>query len=70
MKVFCTAFVYLQLIFLRKEIGKKLLTQSCSQFHQHFTYKFFVRMLYRQLFSSYMYVVNAAETTLVQKICT
>jgi len=43
---------------------------SCSQFHQRFTYKFFVRTLFRQLFSSYMYVEKAAKTTFVQKICT
>jgi len=40
-----------------------------SQFHQHFTYKFFVRMLFWQLFFSYMYVEKAAETMLVRKIC-
>jgi hypothetical protein len=33
-------------------LGKEL---RC-QFHQHFTDKFFVQMLFRQLFSSYMYV--------------
>jgi len=32
-------------------------------------YKFFVRTLFWQLFSSYMYVEKAAETTFVQKIC-
>jgi len=30
-------------------------------------YKFFVRMLFWQLFSSYMYVEKAAETTFIQK---
>ncbi len=38
---------------------------SCRQFHQHLTRKFFVQMLFRQLFSSYMYVVKAAEMTLL-----
>jgi len=32
-------------------------------------YEFFVPMLFWQLFSSYMYIVNAAETTFVQKNC-
>jgi len=31
---------------------------------------FFEQMSFRQLFSSYMYVVKAAETTYVRKICT
>jgi len=35
----------------------------------NFTYKFFVQILFQQLFSSYMYVVKAAETMFVQKIC-
>ena len=37
-----------------------------------FTYEFFVRTSYQQLFSSYMYVVlvKAAKTTFVQKNCT
>ncbi len=39
-----------------------------SQFHQHFTYEFFVQTLFRQLFSSNMYVEKAAETTIVRKI--
>jgi len=34
------------------------------QFHQHFTYEFFLQMLFRQLFFSYMYVKSC------QKICT
>ncbi len=45
-------------------------TCSCRQFHQHFTYEFFVRMLFWQLFSSYMYIEKAAKTTFIQKICT
>jgi len=40
---------------------------SSSQFHQHFTDEFFVRTLFWQLFSSYMYVVKAAKTTFGQK---
>ncbi len=40
---------------------------TSSQFHQHFTYEFFVRTLFRQLFSSYMYVEKAAATLFVQK---
>jgi len=40
---------------------------TSSQFHQHFTYEFFVRTLFRQLFSSYMYVEKAAATSFVQK---
>jgi len=32
--------------------------------------KFFVRMSFQQLFSIYVYVVKAAETTFVQKIRT
>jgi len=31
---------------------------------------FFVQTLFWQLFSSYMYLLKAAETTIVQKICT
>ncbi len=38
-----------------------------SQFHQHFTYKVFVRISFWQLFCSYMYVVKAAKTTFVRK---
>ena len=41
---------------------------SCSQFHQHFMYNFFVQMLLRQLFSSYMYVEEAAKMMFIQKI--
>jgi len=43
---------------------------GCGQFHQHFTYKFFVRMFFWQLFSSYMYVEKAAQMMFIQKICT
>jgi len=32
-------------------------------------YKYFARTLFRQLFSSYMYVEKAAETTFIRKIC-
>ncbi len=38
---------------------------TCSQIHQHFTYKFFVGMLFWQLFSSYVYIEKAAEKTFV-----
>jgi len=37
------------------------------QFHQCFTRKFFIRTLFRLLFSSYMYIVKAARSTFVQK---
>ncbi len=39
-----------------------------SQYHQHFTYEFFVPMLFWQLFSSYMYIEKAAEMTFIRKI--
>ncbi len=42
---------------------------SCSQFHQHFTYNFFVRTLFQQLFSCYMYLEKAGKMTFVWKIC-
>ncbi len=38
-----------------------------AQFHQHFTYEFFVRTLFWQLFSSYMSIEKAAKTMCVQK---
>jgi len=40
------------------------------QFHQQWTYKFFVQTLFWQLFSSYMYIVKDAEMTFVQKFWT
>jgi len=40
---------------------------SRCQFHQRYTGEVFVHTLFRQLFSSYMYVVKAAKMTLVQK---
>jgi hypothetical protein len=44
---------------------------SCSQFHQHFTYAFFVRTLFGQLFLKlHHYVEKAAKMTFVPKICT
>jgi len=43
---------------------------SSSQFHQHFLYKFFVQTLFWQLFSSYMYIEKAVETTFIRNICT
>ncbi len=49
---------------------KELKWTNCSQFHQHFTYKFFVWTLFQQIFSSYMYIEKAAETMFVRKICT
>ncbi len=36
------------------------------QFHQHFTYKFFIQTSFWQLFSSYMYIEKAAKTTLYE----
>ncbi len=42
--------------------------KSSCQFHQHFMCKFFVRMLFWQLFSSYMNVEKAAKTTFIQKM--
>ncbi len=39
-------------------------------FHQRYTYKFYVRILFQQLFSSYAYVEKAAKMTFVRKICT
>ncbi len=53
----------------RRAWGRKFGHNFYSQFHQHFTHKFFVQMLFQQLFSSYMYVVKAAKTTFVRKIC-
>jgi len=41
-----------------------------SQFHQHFSNKFFVPTSFWQLFSSYMYIEKAAKTIFVRKICT
>jgi len=38
------------------------------QFHQHYTRTFFVRTLFWQLFSSYIYVVKAAEMMFIRKI--
>ena len=61
-----------QLIILTSDYIKRL-SLYCSQFHEHFMYKFSERTLFRQLFSSYMYVEKvekAAETMLVQKMCT
>jgi len=49
---------------------KKLLVKCWCQFHQCYTRKFFIRTLFQQLFSSYVYIVKAARTTFVQKICT
>jgi len=43
---------------------------NCSQFHQRYMREFFIHTLFQQLFSTYMYVVKAAETTFVQKIFT
>jgi len=43
--------------------------KTFSQFHQHFAYEFFVQTLFLQLFSSYMYVEKAVETTFIQKMC-
>ncbi len=50
--------------------NKKHRKISRCQFHQHYRHKFFIRTLFQQLFSSYMYVVKAAKKTFVQKICT
>jgi len=50
--------------------GNRTGTDECSQFHQHFTYKFLVQMLFWRFFSSYMYVEKAAKMTFIQKICT
>jgi len=41
---------------------------TCCQFHQRYSCKFFLWTLFRQLFSSYMYIVKVAETTFEQKI--
>jgi len=48
---------------------KKFKGQTCHRFHQRYTHAFFVRMLFWQLFSSYMHVEKAAETTFVLKKC-
>jgi len=54
---------------LDKENGSEILYfEVRCQFHQHFTCKFFVRMLFRQLFCSYMHVEKAAETMFVRKM--
>jgi hypothetical protein len=45
----------------------KLTDQFCSQFHPHFMNKFSVPTLFQQLFSTYMYVENAAELPLYEK---
>jgi len=37
------------------------------QFHQHFTYKFFVQKSFRQLFSSYMYVEKSCRNNIHMK---
>ncbi len=36
----------------------------------NFTNQLFLQTLFQQIFSSYKYVEKAAETTMVQKICT
>jgi len=54
-----------------EKAARKMLIKwdTCSQFHQHFKYKFFIQMLFWQLFASYMYIEKAAEATFVQTIC-
>ncbi len=47
----------------------KLQLYTRGQFHKHFTHEYFVLTLCWQLFSCYMYIERAAETTFVQKIC-
>ncbi len=59
----CIYFLSVAFIVLHSDAYQK--NVSCSQFHQHFMYNFFVQMLFWQLFSSYMYVEKAAETTFV-----
>jgi len=54
----------------RVNINFQTFNETYRQFHQCKTCKFFIQTLFRQLFSSYMYVVKAAETTFVQKIRT
>jgi len=39
------------------------------QFHQRLEHAYFVRTSFWQFFSSYMYVVKAAKTMFVRKIC-
>ncbi len=53
---------------LRNQI--KLEKPSSSQFHRHFTYKFFVQTLFQKLFSSDTVCRKCAKTTFVQKNCT
>jgi len=50
-------------------ITSNLSRSTRSQFHQCYKREFFVRTLFRQLFSGYMYVVKAAKTTFVWKTC-
>jgi len=52
------------------EMGKSLTNDLLGcKFHQRFTREFFVRMLFWQLFSCYMYIEKAAKMTFVRKIC-
>jgi len=48
-----------------EDSGKR--KSSYSQFHQHFTYEFFIGTSFWQLFSSYMYIEKTAKITFVQK---
>jgi hypothetical protein len=57
-----------------KTLHKKMITAQKQmlyircQFHQHFTRQIFVQTSFWQLFSSYMYIDKAAETTFVRKM--
>ena len=53
---------------LRKSVSLKAackMLMTFRQFHQHYMCTFFIQTLFRQLFSSYMYIEKAAETTFV-----
>jgi len=45
-------------------------TETCRQFHQHFYVQIFCMNVISAAFTMYMQLEKAAETTLVQKICT
>jgi len=57
------------LLLVHLGLSEKITSENCRQFHQCYSQKFFVWKSSRQLFSSYMYIENAAETMFVRKIC-
>jgi len=50
-----------------KRAAQQIMREYCSQFHQRFLRIFFIPTSFWQFFSSYMYVVKAAETYVCTK---